>query len=610
MRRGFKQFILFLSVAAEIAGFGAFAKEKEPLTMPPPMAVAQDVTTRIGCPVTISLLVGGRIVDPLSYQIRRGPQLGTLGEIRQTGRNTATVIYTPNSKTNSGTDSFTFSVQSSDSPVSAAARVRVKIVEAPPDFEFPRDGLDFETVFLGKKAVLPLLLRNEGGGVVAGRVEATPPWSISGVSDYQLAGGGNASIALEFSPSEEKEFVGNVRVGSDPRDTVPVSGRGVAPVTCSPSEIVIGPEQRTSSEFSLIFSNRAPEPRTVGIDWPDFVKAPREITLQGGGNETIKASVAPDFLLSFKGPVAFRSEGFVGRIALRISAVPARLELAPGIELDLGEVKFGRSAHGRFTVKNTGGEDTRLSITTARELNVTPEPSSLILPPGKEQSFEVQLEVVNGGAYSGTIAIEADSGSVSKLSVRALFVKAEVPATKVGDSAQPVAKFLQIAPAVAAAAEAPLPAGAGQPVDSVILLLSTSHEIEISWKHLSPETASYRIERRRLVAGSKNPKFAEWVPWPEARVRIQDGDVVARFERMPANAMWTFRIISLDAAGAPRSRSMPFQMMTQLPTSWAFLWWIAGAVGLGVLVKLVRLWRDEQRRSAQADNARLARIGK
>ena len=608
MRRGFKPKKIFLLAVIWIVGAGAFAKEKDVLLIPPPMAVAQEVATRAGCPATITLTVGGRIAEPLAFLIRRPPQTGVLGEIRRTGRNTAEVLYTPGGKAGAGGDSFTFAVQSFDSPVSAAARVRIRIVEAPPVLDFPRE-IDFGTVFLGQKAGQPLFLRNEGGGVSSGVVEADPPWSVAGAPGYQLVGGGKTVVPLEFAPSGEKEFVGSVRLGGDSRAGVVVRGRGAAPVTWSPEEVVIDSVRREAGGFSIGLVNRSPEPRIVIIDWPECVRAAREIPLQANGSGTVKAVIAPDFLLAFDGSLTLHSGGFTGHIPLRIAPAPARLELAPENELSLGEVKTGRSAHGRFRVKNTGGTDTRLRVIAARELNIFPDPSSLILSPGKEQTFEVQLEATKGGEYSGTIGIGADSGKDSELVVKALFAKEDAPA-KGNSGPQPVAKFLQIAPVASSGAEPPLPAGSGSPIRDVSVLLSTPHEIEITWKQKSPEVKNYRIERRRILPGANNTVLVEWVPWPEARVSIRDGNNVARFERMPSDGTWTFRIVALDASGAPQARSLPFRIFTQPTPSHTFLWWALGILGLGAVAAIGRKWRHHRRRLAEADDARIARIGK
>ena len=574
------------------------------------MAVGQAVSTQVGCPVTIVLTAAGRTVEPLEFLIRQQPQLGTLGEVRRIGGNKASVIYTPRSKIHVGSDSFTFAVQSFDSPVSAAARIWVKIVEVPPAFECPHE-LDFGEVLLGKKAVLPLLLENTGGGVVSGLVEADSPWSITGPTGYQLIGGAKASIPIGFAPADERDYVGTLRVGGDPKAFVAVRGRGVAPIKVSPEVNVIDSERREGRGFSLVLTNLTPEPRSVAIDCPDFIKAPGEILLPAGGNQTVNAQIAPDFLLGFNGTVKFQSEGFVGRIMLQMSSFPATLELVSGNELNFGLIKNGRSAHGRFTVKNTGGTDTRLRMTMPRELDVSPDPANLILSPSKDQTFDVQLEASKGEAYFGTIDIKGDSGKVLELAVRASFPRLEVPAG--GNSvAQPVAKFLKFssAPSGQSQADLPLPGGSGPAVETVSLLLSTPHEIEISWQKLPPDIASYRIERRR-VAGINSALSVDWVPWPEARISTLDGSVHVRFENMMSNTTWTFRIVAMDSSGAARSRSLPFQMATQPPSpQWAFLWWLLGAVILGVAAWIVRAWRREQRRLMETDNARIARIGK
>ena len=461
---------------------------------------------------------------------------------------------------------------------------------------------------------MPIVLKNEGGGNLSGQVFAEPPWSVDGDPHYRMSAGKKASVALEFTPADEREYSGIVRVGSDPRAFMAVRGRGVAPITLAPEEIVVGREPSEARGFLLLLANRTPEPRTISFDWPDFVKAPHEITLQAGGNATVKATIPPDFLLAFNRSVEFQSEGFIGRITLKVDPAPARLVIASGNELNLGNLKNGGSAHGCFTVKNVGGTDARLQITAARELSVTPDPSSLILSPGKEQVFGVDFPATKVGAYVGTIAIKADSENATEVLVKASISKIDVPmlSTKVSGVTQPVEKFLQLAPRPSGISnvEQPLPAGSGPAFEEASVVLSTPHEIEISWKKLLPEMTEYRIERRRIMPGANDTVHIDWLPWPEVRVSIREADVSARFENLMSDSMWTIRIVAVDSAGVTRSRSKPFRVSTQPSTSLAFLWWSLGALCLGALVSLIRFWWREQARQAEAANMRLSRIGK
>lgn len=607
MKRGLKHFWLLLAFAVAFAGTGVLGKGDEAPVMPPPMAISQEVSTFAGRPVAIALTAGGRIVEPLDFVIRRPPQRGQLGEIRRTGRNTAAVVYTPDENAGVGGDSFTFAVQSFDSPVSAAARIRIAVREEPPVPVCPRE-IDFGTVYLGQRSVLPLVLRNDGGGFFSGSIKVAAPWSVEGAGGYRIAGGAKAVVPLAFAPSEERDFTANIAVGADPRAAVVLRGRGLAPVTWPSQGITVGPAERKAQEISLELTNRSPEPRTVVIEWPDFVRAPREIMIPAGGNETVRAAVSPDPAFSFNGTVELRSGGFSGRLPLRVCPVPPVLEIVSGRELDLGAVKSGRSAHGRFTVKNVGGADARLRVTTARELNISPDPASLILSPGREQAFEVQLEAGNGAGYSGTISIAADSGSVAEILVKASFAE-KVPASKADGPALPVARYLQTAPVPPSDADAP--AGSIPPVEAVSLLHSGPHAIEVAWKETSPDIADYRIERRKILPGETRSLRFEWVPWPEVRVQIRDGVAFARFERMPADEAWTFRITALDAAGKLLSRSMGFRIFTQPAPPRTFpVWVFAAAPGLVLAALIARALQRRRSRLAKADDARIARLGK
>jgi len=606
MRRGVKQFLLLQAVVLAGVSSGALAKENPSLPMPPPMAISQSVSTGPGRPVTITLTLGGRIVEPVEFLIRRPPQRGELGEVRRTGRNTATVVYTPFQGSGAGGDSFTFAAQSFDSPVSAAARVRIAINEELPLLTFAQ-SLDFGQVFLGQRVVRQWVLRNEGGGTATGKIAPPSPWTVEGAA-YQIAGGSKAVFNVVFAPAGEKNYSGEFRVGPDL--TVALTGSGVAPITWPAGGIVVDAAGRQEKRFSFELSNRTPDPRQVAIGWPDFVKGPDSIAIPAGGNATVEAGFSCDQTFSFDGQIAVRSEGFEGAIPLKVPAVPARLAVSPSAALDIGTVKSGRSASGRFTIRNLGGIDTRLKITASPEINIVPNPANIILSPGREHAFDAQIEATKGGAYQGKISVFSDSGDPVELAIKATFPDQQPGAPPTPGPAVPVATLLPAGPASPSEGDLPLPASQVPPVDAVSLLAATPHEIEVAWKVPSPEAKSFRIERRQIAPGDSSEIRYQWVPWTEARIQIRGNAAFARFERMPANGVWLFRIIAVDSSGRPLSRSMPFRIFTLPEPQHRVPWWAIAILSAGLLWLVIRAVSRKNRKRSEADGERIARLGK
>ncbi len=608
MRRGIKQFLLVPAAVLVGVPSGLSAKENPALPMPPPMAISQSVSTAPGRPVTITLSLGGRIVEPVEFLIRRPPQRGELGEIRRTGRNTASVVYTPFQGSGAGGDSFTFAAQSFDSPVSAAARVRIAINEGPPVLTFPQ-ALDFGPVFLGQRVTRQWVLRNEGGGTATGKITAPSPWAIEGAA-YQISGGSKAVFNVVFVPTEEKHYAGEISFGTGPAMPVALTGSGIAPITWPAGGIVVDAAGRQAQSFSLELWNRTPDPRRVTFAWPVFVKAPDGIEIPAGGSVIVEAAFSCDQAFSFDGNLAVRSEGFAGSIPLKVLAVPARLGISPSTALDIGAVKSGRSASGRFAIRNLGGMDAKLKLTASPEINVVPNPANIILSPGREHAFEAQIETTKGGAYQGKISVAPDSGDPVELVVKAEFPDQQPGASPASGPAVPVATFLQAGPASPSESDLPLAAGQTPPVEAVSLLLATPHEIEVAWKIPAPEAKGFRIERRQVVPGDSSEIRYQWVPWTEARIHLRENAAFARFERMPANGVWLFRIIAVDSSGRPLSRSMPFRIFTLPEPQHRVPWWAIAILFAGLLVLVIRAVSRRNRRRAEADGERIARLGK
>ena len=114
MKPNAKRPLAILLAAGLALASPVFSKEKELVPPPPPMAMTGAATVFVDTPVEITLQIAGRIVEPLSFLIRKRPKHGTLGEVRRTDRNSATLVYTPDARTGPGDDSFSFAAQSFD----------------------------------------------------------------------------------------------------------------------------------------------------------------------------------------------------------------------------------------------------------------------------------------------------------------------------------------------------------------------------------------------------------------------------------------------------------------------------------------------------------------
>ena len=573
----------------------AHGAEKEVVPVPPPMAKPLAISTLIGTPVEIPLTIGGRIVEPMTVMIRKPPRLGTLGEVRRTGRSTATVLYTPDPGAGAGEDRFTFAAQSIDSPVSAAATVRVELAEEPPRMEFLEE-LDFGTVFLGDTVEKIIPIRNAGGGLASWQLKLNPPWSIAGSGSYKLAGGREAALRLVFAPIEDREFRDRIQMAPDPKSVLTVSGVGVSPVSWNREGIVFTPQDREKETGELKVNNLTSVERTLIIEWPECIKAPGEILIPPNGTSVLKVEVVGGPQASHQGEAVARSGNFLSRIPIRVFPAPARLEVKPERVLKLGGHSEKSAQKAQFIVRNTGGSDAPLEILAPAEVHVTPDSRDLILKAGQEQVFDVELQIAEPAARK--IRIQSPACEPVELSV-------EAPDSPPAKSSLPVENFLSLPQKPV---ESPaLPVGAA-PQESPEIVSAGPHEIVLKWKLTSPGTSSFRVERRSIVAGANGGVTFNWIPWQGARISTSEGMATARLERLAANSLWTIRVVPLDEKGSPGQPSPAFQIATKTISRLRIPWWF-WLLPLGALTAAaVRFWRNHQSRLQVKANERIARL--
>ena len=588
--------IVLLALLCQIVAYGA---DKEQVPVPPPMAKSLTVSTSIGRPVEIPLSVGGRIVEPMTVMIRKPPRLGRLGEVRRTGRSTATVLYTPDPGAGPGEDRFTFAAQSNDSPVSAAATLRIELIEEPPRAEFPEE-LDFGTVFLGDTAEKKIAIRNSGGGIASWLINPNPPWSIAGSGSYKVAGGKETTMRLVFAPTEERDFRDRIQMAPDSKSVLAVNGAGVSPVSWTKDGIVFTPQDREKGSKEIKVNNQTPDERTLTIEWPEVLKAPGETVIPPNGAAVVQVQVVGGPQISFQGEAAARSGNFVGRIPIRIYPAPAKLEVKPERVLKLGGHSGIGAQKQQFIVRNTGGSDAPLEILAPAEVHITPDSRDLILRAGQGQVFEVELNSAEPAPRK--IRIQSPACEPVELSL-------ETTASQQAKSSLPVENFLGL-PQKPVESPEMVPSLPGRsPAQEIPEIVSAEpHEIVLKWKLPSPGVSDFRIERRSIVAGSNGGVAFNWIPWQGAKIIITDGMVTARLEKLAANSLWTIHVVPLDERGNPGQPSPAFQIATKTIARLRIPWWVWILPAGAIIAAAARFWRSHQQRLQIKDNERIARL--
>lgn len=541
-------------------------------------------------PTRITLQVAGRIVEPLDFLIRKPPRSGTLSDLRRTGRNSASVLYTPNRNATPSDDAFTFAAKSADSPVSAPATIWVRLTERPPVLDFPTT-LDFGTIFLGDSTELDLPLANSGGGTAYGQLNPPPPWRMVGKPDYALRANAKTSLRIAFEPKDERSYLAKLSVGPEPKSVVELSGRAIAPLSWPPTGLVISPEARAQGAAELTVTNQTDQPRELNFTWPEFLRGPSSLTIPARESATlsVSADAAPAF--ASQGFVPIESGKFQSSIPFRLFPAPPRLALEPADELSLPPPTDNLPSSAKLILKNIGGSDTAVSVTAPPQLSISPDPSSRILAAGSELVFEAKVENPSAKPFTGTIQFSSPSTPPVSVSVTG------------GQSAE--------ASAVALSMASPSPKPSPQPEQIVsritpTLVSASPHAVTIAWD--GKGTTGFRVERRQLAAGPNGRVEITWLPWNEVKIATSPNQVIARFENLPSNTFWTIRIIPLDPNGKPSPPSEAFRISTPpIPNLDIPAWiWLLAALGLGSLI--YRAVHRHRERLLQKEDARIAKL--
>ncbi len=574
--------------------------EKEQIPTAPPLAKTGTTTAFLDQPVEITLHLAGRIAEPLSFLIRKAPKHGKLSGLRRISRNSAAVLYTPDPDAGPGDDFFSFAAQSVDSAVSAPATVWIRLAERPAVLEHPAQ-LDFGKVFLGDKAERSLTIKNTGGGVAIGTLRPNSPWSTLKSADFRVPAGTESAITLVFEPWEERDFSDRIQVGQDPQAVVMVRGSGVAPVSWPKEGLVVSPSEREKGSASITFSNNSSSERQLTVGWPEFLIAPKEMILPPGGSSLVRVGIKAASSLNCEQEAEIRSGNYSGRLPIRMFPAPARLSVSPERELRLEASGNGRSLKGRFSVSNTGGSSTSLEILVPAGILIHPGPSGILVAAGTEQTFEIHAEKPKSGSIAGTIRINCPGCNPVEISIKS-------PAVSENRAAVPVEDFLKIPSVPEPTPVTAPPSGKAPPVESASLVASGTHEVEVSWKVLSPKTSGFRIDRRRISPGNEGQVAIDWIPWPEPKITISDNTAVARFQNLPADSFWIIRIVSLDENGKPSAPSPSFRISTRPAWKLHLPWWawmfVPGALGGAALL----VWKRNQRGLHAIEDKRIARL--
>gem|GEM_PF-1814280 len=546
-------------VACCFCSIAATADDKLP--PPPPFPQSQDVAVTFGETKEIKLVVTGRIVEPLTFLVRKPPRLGTLSEIRATSRTTGSVFYSAPPSGAATMDSFSFAAKSADSPVSASASVRLALADRPAELVAPAT-VDFGSVFLGESSQSVFVLRNVGGSMARGSLEAPAPWAFSKGGAYRIKAGGSQEVAISFSPVEARAYTGRLALGNE---TLLLQGVGTDPISVSPALITLSGPERQQGKVSFQLKNESPTARTVEIAWPQYFEGSREVLLAPQAEIGITGQLREGFLGASQEAVVLKTGSFRTTIAMNIFPAPAKLKVLPegGFHFDQSHA----SPH-KLVLSNEGGVPAAFRIAATDGITFAIRENINEVAPGETLEILVSLAPTVGQDFQGKLEITPqDSGPIS------------IPVTASKSVANPISRLLNIPPeAVNTPAETALSAPLA--IEKAHVVLSTAHEVEILWK-APDETTTFHAERGQLLGQDDGPVTMRWVTWPGVKFRRQEGSIAARFENLPAGAQWIVRLVPGDSSVLKPSPA--FRIQTAEGRPFAYTGWLVGVAMLALI---------------------------
>lgn len=603
LRLVFPVFLFFCVIGVSGQGFA----QRPVAVSPPPMAESTEVRVYRGQSVEIPLRAGGRVPGPLKFLIRSQPNQGTLGEPRVLDRNTAVITYSHDNKFPGGVDSFRFAVQAVDSPVSAPAEILVHVQEPPARLE-AASNLNFGGVPTGTHPQKALSVANTGGRPATVSPTVSLPWSFEESGPKTINPGTVQKWTVVFSPTAPRDYSGEFRIPGHPAVVTALSGRGVELYSISPDGPIVLSNAK-SRMISLRLQNRTDSPLTLQVTAPEGINISPVIQLPANAETPLEIAADPAVMTSISGLLVLETEGNRREIPVRSEAMPAVLVASPaaGFEITLGTSP--QRVSKTLILKNQGGSPARMNVDSPSGVVIVPDPSSIIIPPGKSQTFEVSMEISGlAPIKSAPIAIHPAGGKSISLP---LTYKKLATGPNVSTSVSPQPTLPASLPVFPDLKEAPIDPTNEIPAISEIRLISREPgQVEIAWNNPSPLAKSYLIEFRSLeFVGENSPPLSKWTKFPYARFQEKSGEVFATLSRLPADSSWFARVVSLDAQG---KRSMPSEAVRiasppHPPRPWLFLLaaglFVLGAIG-GISHFLMRARQSRKTNEA----ARISRL--
>jgi len=462
---------------------------------PPP--VGDDIVVQVmrGGAVNIPLRAHERRGNPLAYEIDRNPRWGELEDFRQADRNRqgpAAVVYRHGNDEESMTDEFTFRARGLvGGGVSSPIKVKVQIVDAPPRLGIA-PAVNFSAV-AGESDAREIVLANEGGGRLEGRLSPKPPFEIDGDGRFSLGRGQNKALVVRFSPSSTDPVVPQKLSPSsaDPGATVILRGEATAPFAAGAGPMVVRPDGSRTATISTTNLSSSSLRLDATLEPVGAANMPASVKIGRDTAAEIPLSIGPEKKSGTPElKVRLTSEHHTQHISIQAPPVP------PKLELRTSEVDFRAGAKPELVVENTGGMEGRLTLELPRGIAANERAASFAVPPGATLSVLLRDERKIGAEAPDALVVHLGPND-----------KEFVPLLFPGPTPTPSPTAVSIEPSVARKTPPPMPWRLGEDVQCA----ESEDGIRISWRAAKASWTNAQLAK--VTAGIPEP----YAPAPPPR---------------------------------------------------------------------------------------------
>lgn len=365
--------------------------------IPPPQGKDVKVQVARGGSVSIPIQGFDRNGRLLKFGIdpRQSPRWGRAGEIRPTGKNRATVIYTHGDDDHSKHDEFSYTIRLTSGGMTGRAKVTVEVIDTPARLMLPME-VDFGQVALGDPpASTNVHLANLGGGIIEGNLNPPEPFEVDH-GFFSLGRNQSQRIRARFAPTKTGLFSYEVKPSStDPDATTTFRGEAIAPFEIRGETTTLQPDQSGIRRVDLDVVNLSQQPQSIRTELPP--SSPAQIDevgiVQPGSFKTISVHLPADHKTSIASfNVNFVGKNYAETVELSAPPLPADVEVIQ--PLDFGTITPGKSNTAEFSLRNSGGMPIQGRLALESPLS---QPSGHVpafeLKPGATQAFSIVIKL-------------------------------------------------------------------------------------------------------------------------------------------------------------------------------------------------------------------------